>query len=233
VRLRNDFLRAVTHDLRAPLTSMRGRAQLVQSRLERGSADPAWLSAQMDAVCAATVQMLATVDELSDVARLQIGQELDLDVETVDVGALVRAVADAATILPDTTPVVVTAPTTPVEIAGDRARLRRVLENIIGNAVKYSPTRTPVAVAVDDQGASTVITVRDQGVGIPSDELPRLFTRYYRASTAHGIAGSGIGLAGAKAIVARHGGSIAIESAVGVGTTVTVTLPASARAVSP
>lgn len=224
VRVRDDFLRAATHDLRSPLTSMRGRAQLVQSRLGGDAADPAWLSAQMDAVCAATTQMLATVNELSDVARLQIGQELDLDVRTVDVGVLARAVADVANVPPDTAPVVVDAPAAPVEIAGDPARLRRVLENIISNAVKYSPARTPVAVAVDDRGPVVVITVRDRGVGIPPDELPRLFTRYYRASTARDIAGSGLGLAGAKAIVEQHGGTITVNSTEGRGTTVVLTL---------
>jgi len=225
VRVRDDFLRAAAHDLRSPLASMRGRAQFVQSRLGRGAADPVWLSAQMDAVCAATTHMLATVDELSDVARLQIGQELDLEVGAVDVGALVRVVADEVNVPPDTAPVVVDAPDTPVAIAGDRARLRRVLENIVGNAVKYSPERTPVAVGVDDRGPVVVITVRDQGVGIPPDELPRLFTRYYRASTARGIAGSGLGLAGAKAIVEQHGGTIIVHSVEGRGTTVVLTLP--------
>ncbi len=114
---------------------------------------------------------------------------------------------------------------TAVTIQGDRARLERVLHNILGNAVKYSPRGAPVEVEVVAHEGWAIITVRDHGVGIPADELPRLFTQFYRASTARGIPGKGIGLAGARAIVEQHGGRIEIESAVGQGTTVTVYLP--------
>jgi hypothetical protein len=96
---------------------------------------------------------------------------------------------------------------------------------VIGNAVKYSPGGTPVQVRVSRQEDWAVITVRDGGVGIPADELPHIFSRYYRASTSIGIKGTGIGLAGAKAIVTQHGGHIALDSIVGEGTTVVISLP--------
>jgi len=99
-----------------------------------------------------------------------------------------------------------------------------MLRNVIGTAVKYSPAATPVRVDVHAQGASAVVAVRDRGVGIPADDLPRVFERFFRASTARGIKGSGIGLSGAKAIVEQPGGTIAVERAAGAGTTVTVTL---------
>jgi signal transduction histidine kinase len=103
-----------------------------------------------------------------------------------------------------------------------------VLHNLIGNAVKYSAGGTAIDVGVQPQEQQAVITVRDQGVGIPTDELPHLFTRFFRASTARGVTGTGIGLAGSKAIIEQHHGHIAVESAVGQGTTVTVCLPRSA-----
>ena len=112
-------------------------------------------------------------------------------------------------------------------VRGDRARLTRVLHNLIGNAVKYSPRGTPIDVDVQTQEQRVVITVRDQGVGIPAEELPRIFTRFFRASTARGVKGTGIGLAGSRAIVEQHHGHITVESAVGQGTTVTVCLPSS------
>ena len=110
-------------------------------------------------------------------------------------------------------------------VDGDPARLARVIQNIIDNAVKYSPARTPVYVTISTQDRWATIVVRDSGVGIPADELPRLFTHFYRASTVGSVRGSGIGLAGAKSIVEQHGGQIELESAVGQGTTVTVRLP--------
>ncbi len=98
-------------------------------------------------------------------------------------------------------------------VAGDRDRLARMLRNVIGNAVKYNPAATPVHVDVHAQGASAVVAVRDRGVGIPADDLPRVFERFFRASTARGIKGSGIGLSGAKAIVEQPGGTIVVERA--------------------
>jgi signal transduction histidine kinase len=117
------------------------------------------------------------------------------------------------------------AASSPVVVEGDGMRLERVLQNVIGNAVKYSPGGTPVQVQVSRQEDWAVITVRDGGVGIPADELPHIFSKYYRASTSIGIKGTGIGLAGAKAIVAQHGGHITLDSIVGQGTTVVISLP--------
>lgn len=232
MRLCNDFLTVAAHDLRSPLTNMLGRAQLTYKRVAHGRAlDPAWLAVQLASLIASTRRLLATVDELNDMARLELGEALDLDVEDVDLGVLARAVADEVAAGSGAqsrgpAPVTVDAPGTPVVVTGDRDRLGRVLQNVIGNAVKYSPARAPVRVAVRAEGGVATVAVRDQGVGIPAAELPRVTERFFRASTARGIAGSGIGLSGAKAIVERHGGIVAVESVEGVGTTVTLTLPA-------
>ena len=110
-------------------------------------------------------------------------------------------------------------------VEGDRARLERVVQNLLSNAVKYSPEGTPIDVSARVTQAVVTLTVQDRGVGIPAEELPHLFTHFYRASTAIGIAGTGLGLAGCKAIVEQHGGWIALQSSPGEGTTVTVTLP--------
>jgi signal transduction histidine kinase len=123
--------------------------------------------------------------------------------------------------------VAVQAPAAAVLVCGDRVRLLRVLHNLVGNAVKYSPAGTAIDVDVQTQ-EQAVITVRDQGVGIPADELPHIFTRFFRASTALGVQGTGIGLAGSRAIIEQHHGHITVDSEVGRGTTVTVCLPRSA-----
>jgi signal transduction histidine kinase len=179
----------------------------------------------MEAVGEAIVRLNATIDEMSDVARLQVGQALDLQLEDLDVSALVRAVAAEYSGEARTSRVDVRVPAEPVLVCGDRARLERVLHNLIDNAVKYSPRGTPIDVDVQTQEQRVVITVRDQGVGIPAEDLPRLFTRFFRASTARGMKGTGIGLAGSRAIIEQHDGHITVESEVGQGTTVTVCLP--------
>src|SRR5918912_3303240 len=222
VQMRDEVLTVATHDLRTAVTPALGHAQLVQYNLSRGRApDDARLAAQMQAIGGALMRLNAMIDEMSDVARLQVGQALDLQLEDVDVSALVRAVAAEYSGEAGTSRVDVRAPAEPVLVGGDRARLERVLHNLISNAVKYSPQGTPIAVDVQTQEQQAVITVRDQGVGIPADELPRIFTRFFRASTARGVQGTGLGLAGSRAIIEQHHGRITVESVVGRGTTVT------------
>ncbi len=228
LRVRDDFLMMASHDLRTPLTAIRGFAEVVRMRLDSETTlDKAWLEAQLSRLYDGAMRMTDTVDEITDMAHLQIGHHLSLQMETIDLAALAREVA-AGSAPPGRTaraaPVRVDA-AGPLLIRGDRRRLARVLENIVGNAVKYSPRGTPVQVTVSRHDRGVIVRVRDHGVGIPAHDLPRIFERFYRASTAQGIAGSGIGLAGAKAIVEQHGGWIKVQSAVEKGTTVTLWLP--------
>jgi signal transduction histidine kinase len=229
LRARAEFLSAATHDLRVPLTTTMGRAHMVQLSLQaQDSVDETWLCRQMDALCAAGKRMLAAVDEMNDVAGLQMGRALDLDLEPVDVGMVLYTVADDAIIQHRSRVVDVEAPVGAV-VMGDRVRLERVMHNVVGNALKYSAACTPVCVEVTQDDAWVTATVRDRGVGIPADDVPHVFTLFYRASTARGVPGRGIGLAGARTIVKQHGGQITLQSTVGEGTTVTITLPRAAQ----
>jgi signal transduction histidine kinase len=112
----------------------------------------------------------------------------------------------------------------------DTARIERVICNLVNNSIKYSPHGSQIALALRREhavdGAWAVLTVSDQGVGIPADELARVFDRYYRGRNVVGkVHGTGIGLAGVRQIMEQHGGQIAVTSTEGSGTTVSVRFP--------
>jgi len=227
VRVRTEILNATAHDLRSPVTAIIGHADLLRIRLQRATLpQPEWMLAQAAAIRAGALRINGMVEELLDVARLQTGQELELRLEPVDVGTVVQDVARARTGAADAAAAVVVDAPAGLIVEGDRLRLERVVDNLLGNAVKYSTEGTPVTVTARLAADTVTVSVRDRGVGIPADELPHLFTPFFRASTSQGIAGIGIGLAGAKAIVEQHGGRIMVESVVGEGTTVVIALPA-------
>jgi signal transduction histidine kinase len=173
--------------------------------------------------------MASMVEEIMDVVHLQMGQRLALQLAPVDLGALVEGMARTLEASAGHRATLDVDAPHDLVVEGDRARLERVVQNLLGNAVKYSPEATAVRLTVRPQEEGVAIRVQDSGVGIPAGELPHIFTPFYRASTARCIPGTGIGLAGAKTIVEQHGGRITLESREGQGTTVTVYLPRRAQ----
>jgi signal transduction histidine kinase len=231
VHTRDQVLASAAHDLRNPLTAIRGHAQLLWRQATRGEAvAPERLTQVAAQIDRSTRQMATLIDELLDLARLQIGQSLELDRRPTDLVALTaRIVADHqdtssahAVRLESVAPRLVG--------AWDGPHLERVVGNLVANAIKYSPDGGIVRVRVretDVAGARWAeLAVQDEGLGIPRDELSHVFERFYRGRQVAGrIGGSGIGLAATREIVEQHGGTIAVESTEGKGTTVTVRLP--------
>jgi signal transduction histidine kinase len=234
VRLRDQVLAAVAHDLKNPLTVIRAQAQVLARRYAGGlpAPDGARLTAGLDRIQNETRRMARWIDELADVARLQLGQALPLERQTLDLVALAGRVAAEEQRATDTHRILVTA--APAVITGrwDAPRLERVLVNLIGNAVKYSPHGGDVAVdlslepATAAGGAFAVVRVSDAGIGIPAGALERIFEPYFRAGNAATASpGSGLGLFSVRHIVLRHGGVVGVASREGAGATFTVRLP--------
>lgn len=216
--LQRDYLAMVTHDLRTPLTAVRGYAQLLQRR-------GAYAASAVEAIIWQADRMQRLLDDLADVVRLE-GGELPLRRGAVDVVALAKqeaALAEAGADAGDRR-IEVIAPTRPVVGDLDGDRLAQVLANLLGNAVKYAPAGSTVRVEVAAEGGETRITVRDDGPGIAREHLPMLFELFYRAGTT-GAGGLGLGLYISRMIVEAHGGAIAVASEEGAGSAFTVTLP--------
>jgi signal transduction histidine kinase len=232
LRVRDQVLAAVSHDLKNPLTVIRAQAQVLARRygpsLPPQSA-PRFL-AGLDRIQQETIRLARWVDELSDFSRLQLGQDLPLDRHPADLVALVRRACAEMQRAADLHRLDVRTPLPSLVGHWDEARLERVLFNVIGNAIKYSPDGGEITIdlALDSAPDPPEATIRvsDPGIGIPATDLQRVFEPYYRAPNAlHATPGSGLGLFTVRHIVGRHGGTVAVESQEGHGTAVTIRLP--------
>lgn len=230
IRMRDDFLMAVSHDLRTPLTVVLAQAQAVHRRmLHSGQHDERILSG-LESIQRRARTMAAVIDELSDTTRLEAGQELSLDRDELDLVVLVAELVAAHRISAERHTFTVRCDEGPLVGQFDGVRLSRVINNLLSNAVKYSPDGGPVEVRVGREtgtgGNWAIVSVADQGLGIPAGDLARIFDRFHRAGNASvRTTGTGIGLTTSKAIVEGHGGAISVHSVEGVGSTFTMRLP--------
>ncbi len=229
-RRKDEWLAAASHELRTPVTSLLGFAQLLERQLRRASGPlrPEELSEPAAVIQRQARRLRELVNDLLDVSRIQAGR-LELQPRPVDLVALLRAVVNRVR---EMTPSAgerlhLSAPEVPVVGTWDPERLDQVFTNLVANALKYDPSGQPVHVVVRADDKQATVQVIDAGIGIPAADLPLLCQPFARArnAVAHGMGGIGLGLYIARDIVARHGGSIHLESEEGRGTTVTVTLP--------
>jgi two-component system OmpR family sensor kinase len=216
------FLADVSHELRTPLASIRGYAELFRLGPAR---DAAALERAMARIEADAARMGVLVDGLLALARLD--RLPDSQRGLVDLGEIAsQAVADARAVNPSR-PIALTADR-PVEVYGDTDGLRRVLSNLVGNALTHTPGDAPVEVRVQREGADAVVEVSDRGPGLPAGAEEQVFERFWRADGRHGhaAAGSGLGLAIVQEIVAAHDGTVRAANRGGGGAVFTVRLPA-------
>lgn len=229
IATRDEFMATVSHDLKSPLTFIKGMANLRRRRsIQMPETEP--LIDALDQIEAAAGRMAQQLDELVDATRLQSGRELELRREPVDLVALARkAIAEHQQ---STDRHVLRLNCDQDTLVGfwDGLRLGRVLDNLLGNAIKYSPRGGAIEVGIAKDGtpdvAMAVLSVVDRGEGIPASDLPYIFERFHRGGNVAGrIPGTGIGLAGVRSIVQQHAGTIDAESRVGQGSIFTVRLP--------
>ncbi len=212
----------VAHDLRTPLTAMRGTAELALQQ-ERGAEGYRRALGRIVESAEAAEATLATVME---VAEADAGA-LRLDRGPVDLDAVVADVADLYGLVAEEKGVALAVgPARAGTVDGDRQRLRRALANLVDNAVKYTPPGGRVSVEAGRDDESAWVTVRDTGVGIAAGELPLVWDRLYRSERTRHERGLGLGLSLARAIAEAHGGRLDAESALGEGSAFTLRLPA-------
>ncbi|MDI1449883.1 PAS domain-containing sensor histidine kinase [Polyangium sp. 6x1] len=222
---KEDVLHAISHDLRQPITVMMSAALLLQRTLSRAGMEREVHVA--DRVVGSARRMASMIDDLVDSARLDSGQ-LILHTEPCDFLRLVEDIVSRAWTTQDQARLRLARPPDALPpVILDAARFERIFVNLVGNALKYSPPEEPVTIDIEARNTEIAVAVRDRGYGVPPEELPHLFERYYRARTGKKIDGLGLGLFIARQFVEAHGGRIWVESEVGRGSTFMFTLPLS------
>ncbi len=218
---RGDLLASAVHELRAPLTVLRGQMQLARRRIAR---DPVRGGMALDLAIAQVDRMARTIDEIIEQSRLA-ANALALDVVPFDLNDLVvEAVerhqhADAVRIhLEDSD-------ATTVLCRGDPDRIAEILDNLLDNALKYSAADAPVEVQVTTANGEAQVRVRDRGVGVPDDELVGLFAPYFRTTRTRHVPGTGLGLHISRQLAERHHGRLWLESSSSEGSSFVLALP--------
>jgi signal transduction histidine kinase len=221
-RLKDDFLSAAAHDLKTPLTTLVSRAQLLERRARRAPNTPADL-ASIQAIVSEALRLRTLVLELLDAARAERGQLVGV-LEPVD---LVVLAEEACARRPVDQHHFVLEARGPAVGLFDRNRIGQLIDNLLENAAKYSPKGGDITTTIWCEDHTAHLAVADQGIGIPAEDLPHIFDRFYRATNVNDrqFAGMGLGLFICRAIVEQHGGTITVQSRPGEGTTFHVALP--------
>ena len=223
-RMRDAFVATVSHELRTPLTSISGFLEMLEDEEHAlGDAGRQYL----DVIRRATERLHALVEDLLLVAQIE-AHRIELQVAPVDLGGLARIAAESARPAALEKQIAIDVVTDdPPTVLGDATRLSQVIDNLVSNAVKFTPEGGSVTISVGRNGKGAHLVVRDTGIGVSAEEQKQVFSRFFRASTAtrRAIPGTGLGLAICHALVEQHGGTIEFRSREGEGTEVVVTLP--------
>jgi signal transduction histidine kinase len=238
-RLKSRFLSMASHELKTPLTSISGLSQVLlrrmRRRLEQGwPGEAEWLEEQhghvdrLELLNSQTSRLGRLIDELLDVSRIESGK-LDFHWELIDLVALVREVAERLQLTTSLHTIEVDPDgAAALDLTADRDHLEQVLDNLVSNAIKFSPEGGTIRVALRTGSDDTVVlSVQDPGVGIPSNQLDSIFGLFYQAEdpVSRKTGGMGLGLYISREIVTRHGGRIWAESSPQRGSTFNVALP--------
>ncbi|MBP6704401.1 MAG: HAMP domain-containing protein [Vicinamibacteria bacterium] len=223
-RIRRDFVANASHELRTPLTSIRG---FVEALEDGGMEEPETAKRFLSRIRANADRMASLVDDLLELSRLESGAQPP-SLEELDCAAVVADVVASFAKIAGRKSITLSARASPVPpVVGDSDRLRRVLEHLVDNALKYTPDGGRVSVQVEPQGAGASVSVHDSGPGIGPEHLPRLFERFYRVDTARSreLGGTGLGLSIVKHLAESMGASVLVTSVPGQGSTFAVRLP--------
>ena len=225
--IRQDFISNISHELRTPIASVKALAETLN---EGAVEDPSVAKDFLSRINAEADKLAQMVQELGELSRIESG-EAPLQIRSINIAEAIghavdrlRAQADRAELKLD-----IDSPPTLPEVLADEARVEQVLVNLIHNAIKFTPSGGRISISAKAKDNDIMVSVADTGIGIPPDDLPRIFERFYKADKSRTGGGTGLGLAIAKHIAEAHGGRIWAESVEGKGSTFKFTLPLTSK----
>lgn len=216
-RVQEDFLAMASHDLRSPVTVLSGRAQLMKRRQQFDAAG-------IEVIIEQARRIERLVADLQELVKLESGR-LELELSTMELQALALEAADRGRLQTTRHEILVQVPEEPLTGSWNRDRLGQVLDNLIGNAIRYSPEGSKITIRLERLDDEARLQVSDQGPGISAESLPHLFDRFFRGENQGASSGLGLGLYISRMLVEAHGGRIWAETVQGQGSTFTVALP--------
>ncbi len=224
--VRDEFLSIASHELKTPVTSLVAYSQMLERRAQRGAALPERDRRAVHVLADQAGRLSRLIDSLLDISRIQTGH-FTLNRAPIDLCALSARVVTEVQMTVERHTIECVCSDEPLIVEGDDLRLEQMLQNLVQNAIKYSPNGGRISVTIRQDEGHAVLAVSDQGIGIPHEAYSQLFQRFYRAGNSADsvISGMGLGLYVVKEIVERHAGAIEVVSAEGQGSTFTVRLP--------
>jgi signal transduction histidine kinase len=220
-QMKDEFLEMTSHELKTPLTSMSSFVQLflngnlgkVTRRQQEG----------LESISEDTARLRSSIENIMQISKLESGM-MKLSLENLNLGELIQNVVDGLKQLASNKRIKITQKINKLPtVRADRMLLGNVILNLVDNAIKFTPLNGEVSIGVKVKNDHVVVSVKDTGIGIPQEDMPKLFTKFFQVN--HSVPGAGLGLSICKAIVEAHGGKIWVESQAGKGSTFSFTLP--------
>ena len=216
----SELFATTVHELRSPLTTISGQVQMARRFVAK---DPAREREALAVALAQVARMDRLLDELVDLSRTLSSQspreDVIFDLRDVVADAITRHETD------DVPHITNRSPNERVDVRGDADRVGRILDNLLDNALKYSPAGAPIEVSLMVTGAEAEVHVEDRGVGIPPDAQDHLFSPYFRSARTRNIPGTGLGLHISRCVAEQHGGRLWLERSTEMGSTFALALP--------
>jgi len=222
-RMKSEFLSTAAHELRTPLTSILGFSEILLKR----KLDEERKNRFLKIINEESMGLSALINDLLDLSRIESGRGFKITKAPIDMKGVILENVDLFQAQTDKHTFKVNLSDDLVKIEADKDKINQVMENLISNAVKFSPQGGRITVSVERVKGKIEISVADTGIGIPEKNLPHIFEKFYRADNASSevIGGTGLGLSIVKYIVESHGGKLSVESKLGKGSTFSFTLP--------